>query len=110
VVRAKTVCMAIADLAVVRAPDLLDRVFRSERPDRVWVADFTYVLPEAGFAHVTCVFDGFSHPIVARNASITWQRPRSQRKRGDGAHFSLIQANIVDRWQWAIRESSPPQS
>lgn len=44
----------------VRAPDLLDRDFTSDRPDRVWVADFTYVRTWAGFTYVAFIVDVFA--------------------------------------------------
>ncbi|MGV2968436.1 MULTISPECIES: hypothetical protein [unclassified Mycolicibacterium] len=40
VVRAKKVYTTSPNSDAVRAPDLLDRDFTSDRPDRVWVADF----------------------------------------------------------------------
>ncbi|WP_372461161.1 hypothetical protein [Rhodococcus yananensis] len=40
-VRAKKVYTTSPDSDAVRAPILLDRDFTSDRPDRVWVTDFT---------------------------------------------------------------------
>ncbi|HMT91105.1 MAG TPA: IS3 family transposase [Dermatophilaceae bacterium] len=93
VVRAKKVYTTVADPDVVRAPDLLDRDFTSDRPDRVWVADFTYVRTWAGFVYVAFVVDVFAQRIVAWNAATTrhadlvtiplrmalWQRDREGR-------------------------------
>lgn len=41
----------------VRAGDLLNRVFTAQAPNRVWIADFTYVRSWAGFVYVAFVED-----------------------------------------------------
>ncbi len=71
VVRAKKVYTTSPDSGAVRAPDLLDRDFTSDRPDRVWVADFTYVRTWAGFTYVAFIVDVFAQRIVAWNAATT---------------------------------------
>lgn len=48
-----------------RAGDQLDRCFQAEAPNRVWVADFTYVRTWAGFVYVAFVVDVFAQRIVA---------------------------------------------
>lgn len=52
----------------VRAGDLLNRDFRAEAPNRVWVADFTYVRTWAGFVYVAFVVDVFAQRIVGWHA------------------------------------------
>ena len=52
-----------------RAGDLLDRCFQAEAPNRVWVADFTYVRTWAGFVYVAFVVDVFAQRIVAWHAA-----------------------------------------
>ena len=49
---------------VARAPDLVERDFSAEGPDRLWVADITYVPTWAGFLYVAVVLDVFSRRIV----------------------------------------------
>lgn len=71
VVRAKKVYTTVADPDVVRAPDLVDRDFTSDRPDRLWVADFTYVRTWAGFVYVAFVVGVFAQRIVAWNTATT---------------------------------------
>ena len=71
VVRAKKVYTTSPNSDAVRAPDLLDRDFTSDRPDRVWVADFTYVRTWAGFTYVAFIVDVFAQRIVAWNAATT---------------------------------------
>jgi len=46
------------------AADLAEREFRSEAPDRLWVADSTYVPTEAGFIYLAVVVDAFSRRVV----------------------------------------------
>ncbi|MBB1014803.1 DDE-type integrase/transposase/recombinase [Dietzia kunjamensis] len=53
------------------APDLVDRDFTSDRPYRLWVADFTYVRTWAGFTYVAFIVDVFAQRIVAWNAATT---------------------------------------
>jgi putative transposase len=48
----------IADAAVVRPPDLLDRDFTADGPDRRWVADLTYVRLTTGrFVYAAVIAD-----------------------------------------------------
>ena len=46
------------------APDLVDRKFVADAPDRLWVADITYVPTLAGFLYLAIVLDVFSRRIV----------------------------------------------
>ena len=46
------------------ACDLVDRNFRADEPDRLWVADITYVPTWAGFLYLAVVLDAFSRRIV----------------------------------------------
>jgi putative transposase len=75
-------------VAVERPRDLVDRQFRAEAPNRLWVADLTYVRTWAGFAYVAFITDVFSRRIVG------WQASRSLRT--DLALHALEQA-IWDR-------------
>jgi len=55
----------------VRAPDLVKRNFVAERPDRLWVADFTYCSTWSGIVYVAFVVDVFSRRIVGWKAART---------------------------------------
>jgi transposase InsO family protein len=46
------------------APDLVQRQFTAEAPDRLWVADITYVRTRAGFLYLAVVLDVFSRRVV----------------------------------------------
>jgi putative transposase len=46
------------------APDLVERKFEADGPDRLWVADITYVPTWTGFLFLAVVLDVFSRRIV----------------------------------------------
>lgn len=46
------------------APDLVDRSFTADEPNRLWVADITYIPTRAGFLYLAIVLDAFSRRIV----------------------------------------------
>jgi putative transposase len=46
------------------APDLVARDFKAEAPDRLWVADITYIPTWAGFLYLAVVLDVFSRRVV----------------------------------------------
>lgn len=46
------------------APDLVDRSFAADEPNRLWVADITYIPTSAGFLYLAIVLDAFSRRIV----------------------------------------------
>jgi putative transposase len=52
------------DLRALRAPDLVDRDFTAEGPDRLWVADFTYLRCWEGLVFFSFVIDAYSRRIV----------------------------------------------
>ena len=51
-----------------RAADLVNRQFRAAAPNRIWVADFTYVRTWAGFSYVAFIVDVFAQRVVAWHA------------------------------------------
>ena len=46
------------------APDRVERQFRADAPDRLWVADITYVPTWTGFVYLAMVLDVFSRKVV----------------------------------------------
>jgi putative transposase len=91
-----------ADPAAGRPEDLVERRFRAERPDQLWVVDFTYVATWAGFAYVAFCVDVFSRMITGWRASRSmstdlvldalemgiWQRARQGRSITGLVHHS----------------------
>ena len=53
-----------ADPVASRHPDLVERMFSADRPNRLWVSDLTYVATWQGFAYVYFITDAFSRMIV----------------------------------------------
>jgi putative transposase len=60
----KYVTTTVIDAAADRALDQVDRDFSAEGPDRLWVADITYVPTWAGFLYLAIVLDVWSRRIV----------------------------------------------
>jgi putative transposase len=52
------------DPAALRPPDRVERDFSARGPDRLWVADFTYVRCWEGMVSFSFVIDVFSRRIV----------------------------------------------
>ena len=69
VVRGETKRTTIADEDAARPADLVDRSFEAEGPDRLWLADITYVRTWSGFAYVAFVIDAYSRFIVGWRVS-----------------------------------------
>ena len=70
-VRGKPRRTTISDDTAVRPRDLVDRDFTAVAPNRLWVADLTYVRTWSGFVYVAFVTDAYSRRIVG------WQASRS---------------------------------
>lgn len=62
--RGKRVRTTIPDGAIVRPLDLVNRQFVATQPNRLWVADITFVATWSGFVYVAFVIDVFSRYIV----------------------------------------------
>jgi putative transposase len=72
--RQKKVRTTIADPAADRAPDLVNRQFTVPAPNRLFVADFTYVKLVTGvFVYVAFVIDAYAGTIVGWEAASSKQ-------------------------------------
>lgn len=49
------------------APNVLDRQFAADQPNRKWIADFTHVWTAESWLHVAAVIDLFSRRVVGRS-------------------------------------------
>ena len=67
--RGKKPRTTIPDPEDARPTDLVDRDFTAPAPNRLWVADFTYVATWSGMAYVAFIFDVFSRRIVGWRAA-----------------------------------------
>ena len=71
--RGHAVRTTVPNLAAPCPGDRVNRQFRAERPNQLWVADFTYVSTWQGFVYVAFIIDVFARRIVG------WRVSRSMR-------------------------------
>jgi putative transposase len=69
VIRGKVVRTTVPDASAPRPLDLVHRQFKAERPNELWVSDFTYVSTWQGWLYVAFVIDVFSRRIVGWRVS-----------------------------------------
>ena len=67
--RGKQQRTTVADPAAARPADLVQRRFSPRAPDRLWVADFTYVPTWTGMVYVAFVIDAYSRRILGWRAA-----------------------------------------
>ena len=70
--------------------DHVNRQFHASAPDRLWLADFTYVAAWAGFVYVAFVIDAYARRIVG------WRASRA-------AHADFV----LDALEQALRDRRP---
>jgi transposase InsO family protein len=71
--RGKGVRTTVPDAKAACPLDRVNRQFRADRPNRLWVADFTYVSTWQGFVYVAFVVDVFARYIVGWRVSSSMQ-------------------------------------
>ena len=71
--RGKVVRTTISDKAAPCPLDRVNRQFKADRPNQLWVSDFTYVSTWQGWVYVAFVIDVFARRIVG------WRVSRSMR-------------------------------
>ncbi len=79
VVRGRKFKTTIPDESAARPADLVNREFTAEAPNRLWVADLTYVRTKSGFVYVAFVTDVFSRNIVGWCASTSLKTDSKKR-------------------------------
>ena len=67
--RGKGVRTTTPDASASRPLDRVNRVFKAERPNELWVSDFTYVSTWQGWLYVAFVVDVFARRIVGWRVS-----------------------------------------
>ena len=75
VTRAKSPRTTIRDERAERPTDLVDRQFVANRPNQLWVADFTYVPTWDGMVYVAFIIDVFSRRILGWRAATSMSTP-----------------------------------
>jgi putative transposase len=117
--RGKKVRTTVADPAVARPADLVRRRFSPPAPDRLWVADYTYVPAWTGMVYVAFVIDAYSRRILGWRAATSMKTalvldaleqalwtPAPRRPRGPGRADPLHGRRVaiyVDRLHRAAR-------
>jgi putative transposase len=71
VIRGRTVRTTIPDKAAPCPLDHVHRQFHAPAPNRLWLADFTYVATWLGFVYVAFVIDAYARRIVGWRVSRT---------------------------------------
>ena len=69
--RVRSVVTTKADATSARAPDLVKRRFVADRPNQLWVSDFTYVATWSGFVYAAFIIDVYSRMIVGWRVAST---------------------------------------
>ena len=70
-IRGKVKTTTIPDPAGSRPPDLVQRQFGPPAPNRLWVADLTYVSTWSGWAYVAFVVDAYARRILGWRVAAT---------------------------------------
>jgi putative transposase len=84
----------VSDPTAERAPDLVHRRFHTDRPDALWVADFTYVPVLSGFVYTAFVIDAFAGMICG------WQVSGTK-------HTRFVKQAVADAVQMRARQGHP---
>lgn len=71
--RGKGVKTTRSDKDAATPDDLVNRRFMAERPNQLWVADFTYVRTAQGFVYVAFIVDVFAGVIVGWRVSTSME-------------------------------------
>ena len=69
VMRGKVMRTTVSDRDAPRPLDKVNRQFRADRPNQLWVSDFTYVSTWQGWLYVAFVIDVFARRIVGWRVS-----------------------------------------
>jgi len=72
-IRGKSVRTTVPDAKAPCPADRVNRAFRAERPNQLWVSDFTYVSTWQSFIYVAFVIDVFARRIVGWRVSSSMQ-------------------------------------
>ena len=67
--RGKVVRTTVPDSSAIRPLDRVNRQFKADRPNQLWVSDFTYVSTWQGWLYVAFVIDVFARRIVGWRVS-----------------------------------------
>ncbi|TDO68967.1 putative transposase [Kribbella sp. VKM Ac-2571] len=98
--RAKKIRTTVPDPAATRAPDLVNRRFGAQAPNRLLVADFTYVRLAGGtFCYTAFVIDAFAGLIVGWECSTSKHTAFVERAIAQAAAFRARQGKSLNTLQ-----------
>ncbi len=105
VLRGKKVRTTVSRKAV-SACDRVNRQFVAERPDQLWVADFTYVSTWQSFVYVAFIIDVFAGYIVGWRVSLSMEttfvldalKQAVWARRPSGSSITVIKVLSMYRW------------
>jgi putative transposase len=75
----------VRDATAQPAADLVDRQFAVDRPNRLWVADITYVPTWTGFLYLAVVLDAWSRRVIGVGDGVP---PARGARRGVARHVA----------------------
>jgi transposase InsO family protein len=93
-IRGKVVRTTIPEAKAPCPLDRVQRVFKAERPNQLWVSDFTYVSTWQGWLYAAFVIDVFARRIVGRRVSSSMR-----------TDFVLDVLEQASSPRWAARET-----
>ena len=107
--------LACVDRSHRAASDRVERQFAADAPDRIWVADITYVPTWTGFLYLAIVLDVFSRKVVgwamanhlrtelvlaALNMAIAQRRPEAVIHHSDSAQYTSLAQRPSGAGRW----------
>lgn len=95
VVRGKVKRTTIASDRDPRPLDLVHRRFIDDRPNQLWVADFTYVAAWSGFVYVAFVVDVSSRMIVGWRAATSMSTELTLDALGQALWARKVKGNLI---------------
>ena len=98
VIRGGRIRTTVSDKATHCPHDHVNRQFRSQRPNALWVSDFTYVATWTGFVYVAFVIDAYARRIMLKAClrHVGWRASRS-------AHAGFV----LDALEQALHDRKP---
>ena len=94
-VRGRKPRTTMPDKTVPRPLDLVNREFTASGPNRLWVADLTYVATWSGFVYVAFVIDVFSRMIVGWRVSRSLSSDLALDALEQALHFRPVSDGLV---------------
>ena len=100
--RGKPLRTTTSDKAALCPLDHVNRQFHASAPDRLWLADFTYVATWAGFVYVAFVIDAYARRILGWRASLTaggrLNRRSMTESRSEAGCYHSDASNMFDKY------------